>query len=112
MVGRKGNKNALKHGLYSKHISVVDDDQLLPMSATSNADELALARVRLDAVLLKQKSAIVPADWLSYENAIISLISQISGMVHANAVLGKDQHAVFVSVLDMIRVVNNKQNVK
>jgi hypothetical protein len=112
MAPKKGNKNALKHGLYSKHISVIDDVELLPMSGTSNADELALARVRLDTCLLKQKSATKREDWLAYENAIIALISQIAGMVHANAVLGKDQRAAFVSILDMIRVTNDKQDVK
>ena len=106
-----GNKNHLKHGIYSQHISVQDDEQVDAMPLDINSDELTLARVRLKECILKQQSA-PPEDWLGYEKAINAYLSKIVAMVHHNAVLGEDKKAAFMTVMEMIRQVNAEQNVQ
>ena len=105
-----GNRNNLKHGIYSRHISVQADDDILSMPDDQNRDELALARARLAACLDRQKKA--PAeDWLNYEKAISQYLLAISKFVHNNAVLGKDRKSSLVTVLEMIRQLNERQHV-
>ena len=112
MPGKKGNKNALKHGIYSKHISIQDDEELASMSHNNNADELALLRTRIRIILDKQPSATALEDWLKLEALIDSNIIATANMLHSNAVLGKDQKQAFVSIMDMIDVINREQRVK
>ena len=109
--GQPGNKNALKHGIYSQHISVQDDEQADTMPHDINNDELTFARIRLKDCILKQQSA-PPEDWLSYEKAITTYLTKIVAMVHHNAVLGEDKKTAFMTVLEMIRQVNEEQHVK
>jgi hypothetical protein len=109
--GQPGNKNNLKHGIYSQHISVQDVEQVDAMPLDINNDELTLARVRLKDCILKQQSA-PPEDWLSFEKAINAYLSKIVAMVHHNAVLGEDKKAAFMTVMEMIRQVNAEQNVQ
>ena len=109
--GQPGNKNGLKHGIYSQHMSVQDDEQVDAMPLDLNNDELTFARVRLKDCILKQQSA-PPEDWLSYEKAINAYLSRIVAMVHHNAILGADKKTAFMTVMEMIRQVNKEQNVK
>ena len=105
------NANALKHGIYSQLISVQDGEQVEPMPHDINTDELTFARTRLKSCILKQQTA-PPEDWLSYEKAINAYLARIVAMVHHNAVLGEDKKAAFMTVVEMIRQVNEQQHVK
>lgn len=109
--GQPGNTNALKHGIYSHHISVQDDEEAEAMAADLNNDELTFARIRLKDCIIKQQSA-PPEEWLSYEKAIAHYISKIVSMIHHNAILGSDKKTGFVTVLEMIRQINEEQNAK
>ncbi len=106
-----GNHNALKHGIYSRHMSVQVDDDIQSMPEDENRDELALARARLVECLEKQKAA-PPEDWLYYEKAISQYLLAISKLVHNNAILGRDRKTSLVTVLEMIRQLNEKDNVR
>jgi hypothetical protein len=106
-----GNQNSLKHGIYSRHISVEVDADVESMPPDRNNDELALARARLVACLQQQAGA-SPEDWLDYERAISHYLLAISRFIHNNAVLGKDRRSSLVTVLEMIRQVNDKDHVK
>ena len=105
-----GNTNALKHGLYSRHISVQVSHAVDGMSADQNHDELALTRARLDQVLDLQRGA-PPELWLAYEKVVAHYLQQIATLVRANALLGRDSRTSFVTVLEMIRQVNEQQKV-
>ncbi len=105
-----GNQNNLKHGIYSRHISVQADDDIFGMPDDQNRDELALARARLAACLEKQRSA-PPEDWLHYEKAVSQYLLAISKFVHNNALLGKDHKSSLITVLEMIRQLNERENV-
>ena len=109
--GQPGNTNALKHGLYTTLVSVRDDIELVPMPRDQSDHELAFARVRLKNLVLKQQDA-PREDWLSYEKAIQHYIDRISNITHKNALLGRDQGAAFVTVMEMIRQANDEQDVQ
>ncbi len=106
-----GNSNALKHGLYSRHISSQDAADLQSMSLERNDQELALARVRLKECILKQQTA-PPEDWIKYEKAISHYIAIIVSNTNKNALLGRESRASFVTVLEMILQVNEEQDIK
>ena len=107
----RGNQNHLMHGIYSRHISVQAGDDIQAMPDDRNQDELALARARLVACLDKQKIA-PREDWLFYERAISQYLLAIAKLVHNNAVLGQDRKTSLVTVLEMIRQLNERENVR
>src|SRR3990172_9487176 len=109
--GQPCNKNRLKHGIYSEHISVQDDEQLGSMAHDKSEHELALARVRLKQCMAKQDSA-PPEEWLRYEKAIAHYLAVIVNLTNRNALLGRDSKTAFVTVMEMIRQVNEQQHVK
>ena len=109
--GQPGNTNNLKHGIYSRHMSLQAGDDIQAMPDDQNRDELALARARLVACLEKQTSA-PPDQWLIYEKAISQYLSAIAKFVHNNALLGKDRKATLITVLEMIRQLNETEHVK
>jgi len=105
------NINHLKHGLYSHHISVMDDEDLVPMSEDKTTDELALARARIKMCLDKQGS-VSPQEWLSYEKAVSHYIGQVITMVHRNFIFGRDNKEALLTVMDFIHQANEEQHVQ
>jgi len=108
--GQPGNQNRLKHSLYSKQVSMEDGAQLETMSQELTEHELALARVRLKTCLEKQLSA-APEDWLSYERALANYLHNIVALIHMNA-RNKNRGIDSMTVMEMIRQVNEEQNVQ
>jgi hypothetical protein len=108
--GQPANTNHLRHGIYSRHISIQAEDDVESMPDNQNQNELALARARLVACLERQKEA-PPEDWLIYEKAISHYLLSIATFIRNNAVLGRDRKTSLVTVLEMIRQVNEKENV-
>jgi len=106
-----GNTNRLTHGLYSRHISMEVEHDIDSMPIDQDHDELALARARLGALLERQRHA-PPEDWLGFERAVWRYIATITSCTHKNAVLGRDRRTSFVTVLEMIRQVNQEQDVQ
>ena len=109
--GQPGNKNRLKHGLYSKQISPEETRELESMPLDMSEFELALARVRLKTCLERQQTA-PPENWLSYERAIAHYLRLITSLTYRNAVFHRDDKTAFSTVMEMIRQVNEEQNVK
>jgi hypothetical protein len=105
------NINHLKHGLYSHHISVKDEQDLVPMSQDETTDELALARVRIKRCLDKQGS-VSEQDWLSYEKAVSHYLGQVITMLHKNSMFGRDNKQALLTVMDFIHQANEDQNVQ
>jgi hypothetical protein len=108
--GQPGNKNRLKHGLYSKQVSQEDSAELESMSLDRTEHELALARVRLKTCIEKQLTA-APEDWLSYERAITHYLRLIASLIQKNAESDGPGDA-FMTVMEMIRQVNEEDHVK
>ncbi len=105
-----GNTNALKHGLYSRYISVTDDAEIENMPSDKSGDELALARVRLKTCLKRQLEC-PPAQWLEYEHLINHYLRIIFAHTHKNAILGQDRRTAYVTVMEMISEINEEQGV-
>ena len=105
------NINHLKHGLYSHHISVDIDEDILPMSEDKTTDELALVRSRIKMCLDKQGS-VSEQDWLAYEKAVSHYIGQAISMLHKNSIFGRDNKEALLTVMDFVRQANEDQHVK
>jgi hypothetical protein len=110
---RKGNKNALKHGIFSKRIAVVENiEELDRMSNDSNTAELAHARAMLaDASDRRYKSA-TDADRLQWDYACRHWSEVISNMIYRNVNKGETEVMVFESLLQAVRAANDKQKVQ
>ena len=105
------NINHLKHGLYSHHISVEDDEEDSAMSDNKTSDELTFARVRIKRVLDKQ-GTVSPEDWIAYEKAVSHYLGQVITLLHKNIVFGRDNKDALLTVMDFIRQANEDQNVQ
>ena len=114
-TGRKrgapaGNTNALKHGIYSHYISASEDEELEPMPLDKSQHELALTRVRLKKCIQKQLES-SGDDWLAYEKAIAYYLRIIVSLTTRNALLGQNRKTAYITVMEMIRQVNEEQDV-
>ena len=112
MAGKKGNRNAVKHGIYSKHITQVDSDQLETMKQDSNTDELALARSRLADAINRRDTAQDEDMRLKWDYAARHWTEIIDGMIARNIQKGETETTIFQSLLDAVRTANDKQHVK
>lgn len=107
----RGNTNALKHGIYSKYISLIQDADIQLMPLDRNENELDLARVRITTCLQKQQEC-PPHLWLDYERLIAHYLRIVITLTHINAVLSQDRRTAYVTVMEMISQVNKEQNVR
>lgn len=105
------NSNALKHGIYSRYISVNEEVGVESMPADKNRDELALSRVRLTTCLQKQREC-PPNLWLGYERQIALYLRIIISLTHKNAILAQDRRTAYVTVMEMISQINEEQGVR
>ena len=80
----------------------------MPLDLTEH--ELVLARVRLKTCIEKQLTA-SPEDWLSYERAITHYLRLIASLIQKNAESDGPGDA-FMTVMEMIRQVNEEDHVK
>lgn len=110
--GQKGNKNAVKHGIYAKFIAVADTENALDeMKNDSNNAELALARTRLADATQRREDAKDDKERLAWDYACRHWTEIIDGMIYRNVNKGETQTMIFNSLLDAIRAANDKQNV-
>lgn len=109
---KKGNKNALKHGIYSKFIAVADSEILEKMKNDANKDEIALARTRLaDAISHRDKAADEDTK-LKWDYACRHWTEIIDSMLFHNKKQGETEVMIFTSLLEAVRAANDKQSVK
>lgn len=121
MPGKKGNKNALKHGIFSKFTAVIDtDDQLEKMSTDKNTAELAYARARLAAAQDALDEAGNPYQlengvWIDprihWDAACRHWTEIIGRLINNNVNKGETETMVFESLMDAVRAANDKQKV-
>lgn len=122
MPGKKGNKNALKHGIFSKHIAVVEDnEQLEKMSTDKNTDELAYARARLVEAQRMLDEAGHPyqvdgkGPWIDpripWDAACRHWTEIIGRLINNNVNKGETETMVFESLMEAVRAANDKQKV-
>jgi hypothetical protein len=110
--GQPKNTNALKHGIFSQFISLVDDQSMAYMNPDDRSHNLAMARVRFVAALQKQLSTTDLKDWLSCDYAAhywLDSINQYQNQAEEKAVLVADIWSTF---RDAVRASNDRQGWK
>jgi hypothetical protein len=112
MPGKKGNTNALKHGIYSKFVRVIDDEEMAKMKMDKNHDELAYARTRLAAAQKELNDATDPKDKLGWDYACRHWTEIIASMTTTNQKTGEQEVQIFESIFEAVRSANDKQNWK
>lgn len=109
---KKGNKNALKHGIFSKFIAVADDAEMKGMSLDKNNDEVAYARVKLAEATYERDHAKDSETKLKWDYACRHWTEIIINALDKNVNRGQTEAMIFESLIDAIRAANDKQNVR
>lgn len=110
---QKGNKNALKHGIFASRIKIIANiEELDTMSNDSNEAELALARVMLADALDKRADAADSKEKLQWDYACRHWTEVIDGMIFRNINKSETEVMIFTSLIDAVRAANDKQGVK
>lgn len=112
MPAPKKNKNAFKHGIYSRFFVVDDDIHLEGMKRDENKDELAIARVRLVAALDERIAASDDEAKQHWDYAVRDWIEKINNLTNANKKSRETEEMIFTSLLDAVRAANDKQQVR
>jgi hypothetical protein len=112
MPGKKGNKNALKHGIYSKFIRVVDDREMAEMGISENKDEIANARVQLAEAQQRKKDAKDSDEYWKADYACRHWTEIIGNLTNQNRVTGEQEIQIFESLFEAVRASNDKQQWK
>lgn len=108
----KGNKNAFRHGIFTKFISLIDDREMAQMAVDNSMDELALARVKLANALERQERAADDETYLKYDQAVRHWTEIVSGIIARTNTKEETEVMVFETLLDSIRYWNDRQSVK
>jgi hypothetical protein len=112
MAAKKGNKNALKHGIYSKFIAVVDDEFLDAMPVDDTKQEIKLARARVVDRLTRSENSGDPEFDLKYDAGARHYLEIAINAIERNRERRATEKMRFVSLMDAMRAENVKQNVK
>ena len=111
MSGKKGNKNAYKHGIYTKFIAVIDDEEMADMPLNNNKHELAVARVNL-AHAIEERDKASGDDVIKWDGQICRYLEIIGTYIFGNRDAPEVERTIYTSWLDALRTANDKQNVK
>lgn len=111
MAAKKGNKNALKHGIYSHFIAVVDEKDMQGMSDDDVADELALSRARLAHANKERDAATDPKDKLAWDYACRHWTEIIGTLKSKKIEKRQTEISVFKSIREAIDYWNDKQGI-
>ena len=112
MTPKKGNTNAVKHGIFAKRIAVIDDiEGVEKMKSDSNEAELAHARAMLADASDKRQAA-TGDDKLKWDYACRHWSEVIESMTFHNFNRGQSEVMVFETLLSAMRAANDSQKVK
>ena len=111
MPAKKGNKNALKHGIYSRFIAVNDTGDMAGMSPDNTRDELSIARVRL-VNALKEFDKAQGDDRVKWDYACRHWVEVINALISTNKNQVNTEVMVFTTAMDAIRALHDKKIIK
>ena len=109
---RKGNKNTLKHGIFSQFISPADIAAMAGMSDDSPEDDLAMARVNFAAVMKKRSETHDLKDGLACDRAAHSWLDTINSYKSRFREKTENNDEVWTSFKDALRAANERQHWK
>ena len=100
----KGNRNALKHGFYSRRFTP-DENQNLNLARHDNLDEIACLRThanRLNAWLLEQDPASYDEKYFAAVNTLIHINLSIATLMRTQTLLSGKSSNVEKSIEDAV----------
>lgn len=109
MAAKKGNKNALKHGIYSRFLAVQDVTDIEGMSNQNVKDELTLSRARLAHALQQVKDASDPKEKLAWDFACRHWTEIIVTTKTKSVEKRETEQMVFNSLIEAVRAANDRQ---
>lgn len=112
MAAPKGNRNALKHGIYSRFLAVRDEKDMLGMKLDDNEDELAYARARLAAAQKEVKEAKNDEARLKWDYACRHWMEIILQAINQNLNRPQTRITIHTTLLEAVRAANDRQGVK
>jgi hypothetical protein len=110
--GQPGNRNSVKHGIYSKFILLGDRDMLEGMTDGSLKDELALARACLKNALERKEAATTEPDRIAWDAAGHDWLEIIMKIKMNAAEKSLQANEIWDSLIEAIRATNDRQGVK
>lgn len=109
---KKANTNAVKNTIYSKFIAVVDPDELDAMPKDNFREELKLARAQLVARLTKRDNENDPEMEIKLDAGVRHYLQIVIEALTENANNRVSEKMVFTSLMEAMRVQNDKQHVQ
>jgi hypothetical protein len=109
---RPGNKNALKHGLYSEFIILSDIAGLKDMSEKSITDEIAMARVNFKNAMNQYNRAEDNKTKLSWDFASHYWMETVINAILRSKEQDQTADVVWETFIDAIRAANDRQQVR
>jgi hypothetical protein len=109
---KKGNKNALKHGLYSQFILETDVAGLKDMSDKNIASEIAMARVNLSNAMKELRAAPSAAKKLEWNFAAHYWLETVIDAILRSREQQQTAAVVWDNLLEAVRSANDRQGVR
>ena len=109
---QKGNKNAIKHGIFAKFISPDDDQAMEAMSPDDRKDELAMARIGLKLAWEERTSASDTKEKLAWDFSTHYWLELINTLKSATEEKMEAEVDAWDSFIDAIQAANDRQHVK
>ncbi len=106
------NINSLRHGIYSKFVTVADVSAMQGMSDHSLEDDLALARVQLVNAIDHRQDAEDSKTKLSWDLAAHYWLELIITAKLRNRDIEQAAGVVWTSLIEAVRAANDKQVTK
>ena len=105
--GQPNNKNAYKHGFYSKYFSAFEGKALSEIPITDTTDQIGLMRVQINRFMQVYTASL---DTLDYEERLAALravtlaVGRIASLERIQSSAGKnlDQNNQFMQMLDRL----------
>jgi hypothetical protein len=110
MPAKKGNTNALKHGLYAQRFTDIDRTQLRAMSESDLRFEIAMLRVTIDRILGELEKSRAMDKRLPLYGSLMNAVTTLNTTVRTHALLNGDDDHTLVAIeeaLSAFRVENN-----
>lgn len=102
-----GNKNALKHGFYSKHFKAEERGRLTQTNALDVDSEIALLRVFIDRLTDQMPAQLLDEDSLKALNTLSLMVNSQSTLIRTHYLIrgkGSDAEKSILQALEELRL--------
>lgn len=100
--GQPGNKNALRHGFYSRHFTL-EENVLLDGQRPDFTDEISLARVFADRITKALQSDFDPTEEnLKKVHTLMIILASIANGLRSNSFINGTNRDVDAAIIDAV----------